>query len=109
MVARVGELVDSDQRARLDRAAPGDAGDERVAPRQLASASRVRAGTAASSGSSTIGASVPSTSQRTAADAGSARRGAISSAIRGATAGAAVTAAVAVAAITATSIAARGP
>ena len=79
VVAGVGDALDADQAARLERPAAGDAADQAEALAQRRQQLRcLRGGTAACSGRSTIGARVPSTSVRIAVRAGSARSAASS-------------------------------
>ena len=76
VVADVEEAVHADHLARLGRAPARYAGDEPVPGRKLLQQALARGGTVASSERSTIGASVPSMSQRMAERCGRSRRGA---------------------------------
>ena len=70
VLADVGDPVDADDLARPLARAAAHARDERVRAASRSSSRRVGSGTAESAGSSTIGASVPSTSRKSAARAG---------------------------------------
>ena len=78
VVARVGDLVEADDTAGVERGAAADAATSAYWAARALSSSRDSSGTSASSGRSTIGASVPSTSNRIAAEPGSRRSGASS-------------------------------